>query len=93
MCLGVPGKITAIVDPATNLATADFSGVRRTINLSCIVDDDRTLESCIGEWVLVHVGFAMSLIDEDEARKTLDLLRELGEVDAQLQAMAESAES
>ena len=92
MCLGVPGKIMEIVDPATNLATADFGGVRRTINLSCIVGDDRSLEACVGEWVLVHVGFAMSLIDEDEAMKTLDLLRELGEADAELQAMVQSAE-
>lgn len=91
MCLGIPGKIIKIEDATTNLAVADFSGVRRTINLSCIVDEQHTLDDCLGEWVLVHVGFAMSVIDEAEAAKTLDLLRELGEADAELQAMAESA--
>jgi hydrogenase expression/formation protein HypC len=76
MCLGVPGRIVAITDASRELALVDIAGVRREINISCVVDR-RAPEACVGDWVLVHVGFAMSRLDEDEARKTLALLREL----------------
>jgi hydrogenase expression/formation protein HypC len=88
MCLGIPGCIVRIDDAENMLATVDVCGVRRQINISCIVDDDHSAGSCVGDWVLVHVGFAMSRIDADEAAETLRILRELGEAQAELDAMA-----
>lgn len=90
MCLGIPGQIVEIVDHENLLARVDVSGVRREINIACIVDDAHPPEACVGDWVLVHVGFAMSRIDEDEARKTLALLDQLGEVEAELATMRAS---
>lgn len=87
MCLGIPGRIVEIVDGAQGLAKVEVSGVRREVNIACLIDRDHPAESCVGDWVLVHVGFAMSRIDEDEARKTLALLQELGEVRGELAAM------
>jgi hydrogenase expression/formation protein HypC len=87
MCLGIPGRIVRIDDAARKLATVDISGVRRQVNIACIADGDPTLESCVGVWVLVHVGFAMSRIGEAEAAETLKILAELGEAQAELEAM------
>ena len=87
MCLGIPGQIVEITDADKLLAKVDVSGVRREVNIACIVDEAHPAESCVGDWTLVHVGFAMSRIDETEAQKTLDLLRELGEVQNELEAM------
>lgn len=81
MCLGIPGQIIAIHDAANNLALVEVSGVRRLINIAFIVDEDLPPAACVGDWVLVHVGFAMSRLDEAEAMHTLALLRELGEMD------------
>jgi len=91
MCLGIPGRIVAITDPGRRLAMVEVSDVRREINVACIVDDDQPIESCIGAWVLVHVGFAMSRIDEAEAAATLQVLNDLGEVQQELAAMAATA--
>ncbi|MBV9993311.1 MAG: HypC/HybG/HupF family hydrogenase formation chaperone [Alphaproteobacteria bacterium] len=91
MCLGIPGRIVAITDPQKKLAMVDVSGVQREINVACVVDDDVPIENCVGYWVLVHVGFAMSRIDEEEAAATLRTLNELGEVQQELEAMAASA--
>ncbi len=91
MCLGIPGQIIEIIDADTRQARVDVAGVRRTVNIACIVDEAHPPESCVGDWVLVHVGFAMSRIDEAEAQKTLELLRELGEAQAEIEAMRESA--
>jgi hydrogenase expression/formation protein HypC len=88
MCLGIPGQIVAIDDPARKLATVDVAGVRRQINIACIVDDTHPVETCIGDWVLVHVGFAMSRIDEREVEATLKILAELGEAQAEIEAMS-----
>ena len=93
MCLGIPGRIVAIDDAANRLATVDVSGVRRQINIACIVDDDHPPEACVGDWVLVHVGFAMSRIDEAQAAETLRILAELGEADSEIEAMRASAAS
>ena len=90
MCLGIPGQIVAIVDAQRQLATVDVGGVRRTINVAFIVDDEHPVEACLGEWVLVHIGFAMSRIDAQEAERTLALLTELGEAQAEMAAMAGS---
>lgn len=87
MCLGIPGQIVRIDDVARKLATADVSGVKRQVNLACIVDDEHPTESCVGDWVLIHVGFAMSRINEQEARATLQVLIELGEAQAEIAAM------
>lgn len=90
MCLGVPGRIVEITDPEHNLALVDVAGVKREINVTCVVNDDHSLDDCIGDWVLVHVGFAMSKIDEEEAAATLKVLTDLGEVQAELTAMRTS---
>jgi hydrogenase expression/formation protein HypC len=91
MCLGIPGQITKIDDADKRLATADVSGVLRQVNLACIVDARHSVESCVGDWVLIHVGFAMSRIDEAEARATMQILIELGEAQAELAAMQGAA--
>lgn len=91
MCLGIPGRIVKIDDVTRKLATADVAGVRRQVNIACIVDDTHPVEACVGDWVLIHVGFAMSRIDEEEATATLRILTELGEAQAELRAMRTSA--
>src|SRR5437870_2721635 len=91
MCLGIPGQIVEITDVNRQMALVDVSGVQREVSLECVVDDYFPLEKCVGQWALVHVGFAMSLINEGEAEATLKVLRELGEVQAELLAMKESA--
>lgn len=90
MCLGIPGQIIAIADAEKKLATVNVSGVKRDVNVACILSDEHTIDDCIGDWVLVHVGFAMSRIDEEEARLTLEILTELGEAQEELAAMRES---
>jgi len=87
MCLGIPGQIVEIIDVTKNLATVDVSGVKRQVNIACIVDENHSVESCVGDWVLVHVGFAMSRINEEEAQKTLALLTELGEAQKEVEAI------
>jgi len=90
MCLGIPGRIIAITSPVNKLATVEVLGVRREINIACIVNEAHPVDSCIGDWVLVHVGFAMSRIDEKEAQLTLEILHALGEAQAELRTMRES---
>lgn len=90
MCLGIPGQIVEIDAEENKLAIVNVGGVRRQVNITCVVDDEHPPASCIGDWVLVHVGFAMSRIDEEEAKRTIDLLSEMGEVQAEIQAMRES---
>lgn len=86
MCLGIPGQITAITDPTRMMAMAEVSGVRREVNVAPIVTG--AIEDVVGKWALIHVGFAMAEIDEDEAAKTLEALRGLGEAQETLEAMA-----
>jgi hydrogenase expression/formation protein HypC len=76
MCLAIPGQIVEIVDPPNRLAKVDVAGVRRTVNVG-LLDVDGTAAGP-GDWVLIHVGFALSKIDEEEARATLKLLEEMG---------------
>ncbi len=87
MCLGIPGKIVEISDLEKMLAYVDVAGVRRQVNICCIIDENHPIEACVGDWVLVHVGFAMARIDEEEATKTLALLEELGELPEQTQSL------
>lgn len=89
MCLGIPGQIIEITDPARQMALADISGVRREVSVAPVAP--MGLEGLIGQWALIHVGFAMSLIDADEAAKTLEALRALGEAQETLEALADGA--
>jgi hydrogenase expression/formation protein HypC len=91
MCLGIPGRIIEIVDEADKLAIADFGGVRRKVNVICVADEASPLDELVGRWVLVHVGFAMSVIDEREAAAMLAILNELGEMQSEVAAMRDSA--
>lgn len=91
MCLGIPGRIVEITDAARQMALADVSGVRREVSLAPVAD--RPLEALLGEWVLIHVGFAMAVIDAGEAAATLEALRGLGEAQEALEAMAEGAKA
>jgi hydrogenase expression/formation protein HypC len=72
MCLAIPGQVIEVTDPELRLATVEIAGVRRTANLG-LLDDAGP-----GDWVLVHVGFALSKIDEHEAQATLRLLQGMG---------------
>ena len=87
MCLGIPGQIVELTDRDTLMAKVDINGVKRAVNIACIVDEDHPPDACIGDWVLVHVGFAMSRIDADEAHKTLELLAEVGELQDEMNAL------
>lgn len=78
MCLGLPGQLVDIADADRHLAVADVSGVRRVVNIGLLVDQQEGV--AVGDWVLIHVGFAMAKIDEDEARNTLDFIEQLGGV-------------
>jgi hydrogenase expression/formation protein HypC len=75
MCLGIPGEVVEIHPEHADLAKVNVSGVRRTINIGLLADDP----PAPGEWVLIHVGFALSRVDEDEALATLKLLQRMGE--------------
>ncbi|PLZ85475.1 hydrogenase assembly protein HupF [Fischerella thermalis CCMEE 5198] len=77
MCLGIPGQIIEVTDQNHKLAIVNIAGVKRQINIACIVDEQHPPESCIGDWVLVHVGFAMNRINEKEALETLQMLQEI----------------
>ena len=75
MCLAIPGKIVEIVDTENRIAKVEVGGVRRNVNIGMLPENDTN----IGDYVLIHVGFAMSKVDEHEAEETLRLLKELGE--------------
>jgi hydrogenase expression/formation protein HypC len=79
MCLGIPGRVVSITDARELRGVVEVAGARREIQLNCIVDESHPVESCVGDWVLVHVGFAMARIDEREAAATLSLLSELSD--------------
>lgn len=83
MCLGIPGRIVEIPDRQAGLATVDISGVRRSVSIALVDEPAAPVES--GDWVLVHVGFALSRIDEDDARETLELLRRGAELQRELE--------
>jgi hydrogenase expression/formation protein HypC len=74
MCLAIPAQIVQLL-PENDLATADVSGVKRNINIGLLEGDG----VAPGDWVLIHVGFAISRVDEAEARATLELLEGLGQ--------------
>jgi len=74
MCVVLPGKIEKLL-PGTDLATADVSGVKRDINIGLVAQEG----IAVGDWVLIHVGFALSKVDEEEARASLELLEGFGQ--------------
>lgn len=89
MCLGVPGKIVAVGEDIHQLAWVEVSGVKREINIALVCDASPA--DLLGQWVLVHVGFAMSLLDEDEAHQTLAALAHMQAVGLDLDDIASGA--
>ncbi len=88
MCLAIPGRIVEHVDEPNQLAKVDVAGVRRTVNIGLLNDVGP------GDWVLIHVGFAISQVDEAEAHATLALLQEMGaEYEQELAELQGSASS
>ncbi|WP_261817121.1 HypC/HybG/HupF family hydrogenase formation chaperone [Vibrio gallicus] len=77
MCLGVPAQIVAISDPEQQLVTVSINGLKREVNAACVWLENS--ESLIEQWVLVHVGFALAIISEQEATETLELIEQMGE--------------
>ncbi len=89
MCLGLPGQLIEITDADRHLAVAEVSGVRRVVNIGLLLNDEDDVS--VGDWVLIHVGFAMAKIDEEEARSSLEFIEELGSVyDEELAQFGES---
>lgn len=87
MCLGIPGEVIEILEDRPDLAKVDVSGVKRAINIGLLEDDPPKP----GEWILIHVGFALSKIDEDEAKAALDFLEGIGQAyEDELAALQES---
>ena len=76
MCLAIPGRVMEVVDESNRLAMVDVAGVHRTVNIG-LLDADGT-GAQVGDWVLIHVGFALSKVDEEEAEATLSLLEGMG---------------
>jgi hydrogenase expression/formation protein HypC len=76
MCLAIPGQVVEVVDEANRLAKVDVAGVRRTVNIGLLDDDG--VGATTGDWVLIHVGFALSKVDEEEAHATMRLLEQMG---------------
>jgi len=78
MCLAVPGKIVTLVEEKNlglRRGKVDFGGIRKEVCL------DYTPEACLGDYVLVHVGFALTVVDEEEAQRVFEALRELDQLD------------
>ena len=88
MCLAIPGRIVEIVDEENYVAKVEVGGIRRNINLGLLADT----EVKPGDYVLIHVGFAMSKIDEQEAAETLRLLHELGSYEPEVEQFRSSLE-
>jgi hydrogenase expression/formation protein HypC len=76
MCLAIPGRVVEVIDAANQIARVDVVGVRRNINVSLLADEAGGVRP--GDWVLIHVGFAISRVDEEEARATRELLEQMG---------------
>jgi hydrogenase expression/formation protein HypC len=77
VCLAIPGQIVEVIDELNRLAQVDVAGVRRTVNIG-LLDADDDGGAAAGDWVLIHVGFALSKVDEEEAHATLRLLEQMG---------------
>jgi hydrogenase expression/formation protein HypC len=88
MCLAIPGKIVEIVDEDNQIAKVDVGGVKRNINIGMLGKE----EARVGDYVLIHVGFAMSKVDEHEAHETLRVLKEIGEFDLEFEQFKTTVE-
>ncbi len=88
MCLAIPGKIVEIVDIDNHIAKVDVGGVKRNVNIGMLGSD----EARVGDYVLIHVGFAMSKVDEQEAEDTLRVLKEIGEFDLEFEQFKRTVE-
>jgi hydrogenase expression/formation protein HypC len=88
MCLAIPGKIVEIVDQENRIAKVEVGGVKRNVNIGMLEED----EVRVGDYVLIHVGFAMSKVDEQEAEETLRVLKEIGEFDPELEQFKTTVE-
>lgn len=92
MCLGIPGQVVEIVDTAQNLAKVDVNGIRRTISTRLLGTEPSNGGVTVGDWVLVHVGFAMARIDQAEADETLAAIKRMGQAyDDELAAFTSTA--
>ena len=90
MCLAIPGQVVEMVDELNRLAKVDVVGVQRNVNVG-LLDGENGDGVGPGDWVLIHVGFAISQIDEDEARATRELLEAMGaEYEQELEELRES---
>jgi hydrogenase expression/formation protein HypC len=85
MCLGIPGQVIEIVDREAGLARVDISGVRREVSVALVDEPAAPLE--VGDWVLIHVGFALARIDEEDAQETIALLERGAELQRELDEM------
>jgi hydrogenase expression/formation protein HypC len=81
MCLAIPGKIVEIVDAENQIAKVEVGGVKRNVNIGMLGED----EARVGDYVLIHVGFAMSKVNEQQAEETLRVLKEIGEFDLEFE--------
>ncbi len=89
MCLGIPGQIVELVDENHQIAKAEVSGVQRNVNVGLFSEGPDAVD--VGDWVLIHVGFAMAKIDEEEAKSTYEFLVSLGEpYEAELEELEKS---
>jgi len=89
VCLAIPGRVIEVVDEANRLALVDVAGVQRKVNISLLDTDSASVGP--GNWVLIHVGFALSLVDEAEAEATLKLLQGMGaDYEAELEELKAS---
>ena len=88
MCLAIPGRIVEIVDQDNQIAKVEVGGVKRNINIGMLDKE----EARVGDYVLIHVGFAMSKVDEQEAEETLRVLKEIGEFDLEFEQFKTTAE-
>ena len=90
MCLAIPGRIIEVVDEANRLARVDVAGVQRTVNIG-LLDAGGRRRAEVDDWVLIHVGFALSKVDEEEAAATLSLLEGMGsDFEAELEELKAS---
>ncbi len=89
MCLAIPGRVLEVVDEANRLALVDVAGVQRKVNIGLLDADG--VSAGPGDWVLIHVGFALSLVDEEEAAATLAMLQGMGaDYEAELEELKAS---
>jgi len=93
MCMGIPGQITDIISPDMPLVMVDVAGVKRAVNMGLLIDDDHPISACLGDWVLVNLGFARMRVSEHEAKASMALLQELGRLQAEIDGMSEVAAS